>query len=87
MSKRPKLLVDRGKTHGNFADNAQISQILKEVFRERGNRNCGISLVHAEALDQIAMKLSRILSGHASFKDHWLDISGYALLAAESCDE
>jgi hypothetical protein len=42
---------------------------------------------HKEALDMIALKLSRILSGQANFKDHWLDLSGYSLLAAEACDK
>ena len=34
----------------------------------------------------IALKLSRILSGQANFKDHWDDISGYAKLASEACE-
>jgi len=33
----------------------------------------------------IALKLSRILSGQADFKDHWDDIAGYAKLASEVC--
>jgi hypothetical protein len=39
-----------------------------------------------EALDMIALKLSRILSGQANFKDHWDDIAGYAKLGAEACE-
>jgi hypothetical protein len=34
----------------------------------------------------IALKLSRILSGQANFKDHWNDIAGYAKLGSEACD-
>jgi hypothetical protein len=41
--------------------------------------------VHREALDMIALKLSRILSGQANFKDHWDDIAGYAKLGSEAC--
>jgi len=89
--KREPLLVERGKTHGSFAKNAEISQALKHLFRENMHYIVGhhpnISAVHREALDQIAMKLSRILSGHASFKDHWDDIAGYAKLASEACED
>jgi hypothetical protein len=43
-------------------------------------------LEHREALDQFAGKLSRILSGQSMFRDHFLDVAGYASLAAEVCD-
>jgi len=83
--KRDPLLTERGKTHGSFEKNAEISQALKRLFRE--NMNPNVSDVHREALDQIAMKLSRILSGHSNFKDHWTDLSGYSLLALEACED
>jgi hypothetical protein len=34
-----------------------------------------------EALDYIAGKLARILSGQPGYADHWDDIAGYAKLA------
>ena len=83
--KRDPLLVERSKTHGSFEKNAEISQALKRLFRE--NMSPNISDIHREALDQIAMKLSRILSGHAEFRDHWADLSGYSLLALEACKD
>ena len=83
---RDPLLVERGKTHGSFVHNAAISQELKKIFW--GSKDLGaMSPVHHEALDMIALKLSRILSGQANFKDHWRDLSGYSLLAMEACDE
>lgn len=85
---RPALLVERESTHGSFAHNAMISQELKTIFAQPrpGIRPPSLS-VHREALDMIALKLSRILSGQADFKDHWRDISGYALLAMEACSK
>ena len=84
ISQRDPLLEERQKTHGPFAQNAQISQRLKMIFFDRGPR-AQFHVVHAEALDMIALKLSRILSGQANFKDHWADIAGYAKLAEEAC--
>lgn len=82
---RDALLVERQKTHGSFERNANISQELKSHFKSLGLMPD--KAVHREALDMIALKLSRILSGQANYKDHWLDISGYAKLAMEACDE
>lgn len=82
---RDPLLAEREKTHGDFKMNAYISQKLKAIFSEYFAEDENI--VHCEALDMIALKLSRILSGQANFKDHWDDIAGYAKLASEACDK
>lgn len=86
---RPALLQERQKTHGSFANNAQISQLFKTYIRKSqvGYNDGGFSDVHQEALDMICLKLSRICSGQANFKDHWIDIAGYAQLAAEACKD
>lgn len=90
MTERDPLLEERQKTHGSFELNAKISQDIKAIIREytiyktleaKPNRT------QSEALDMIALKLSRILSGQASFKDHWDDIAGYAKLGAEACQK
>jgi hypothetical protein len=84
---RDPLLVERKKTHGLFKDNAMIAQELKEIMRQpRPGIHPPSLSVHREALDMIALKLSRILSGQANFKDHWDDIAGYAKLGAEACE-
>lgn len=83
-SKRPALLNERQKTHGNFATNARLSQAAKAAF-EAEPTYIDLCDVHKESLDMIALKLSRILSGQANFKDHWADIAGYAKLAEEAC--
>lgn len=84
MNERDPLLQSREKTHGSFYTNARISQQLKGIFELNLPRPC--CDVHKEALDMIALKLSRILSGQANFKDHWDDIAGYAKLASEQCE-
>lgn len=89
---RDPLLVERQKTHGSFERNAAISQKLKQVFRNQGPAGVeetgfyDMRLDHREALDMIALKLSRILSGQANFKDHWKDLAGYSKLGEEACD-
>lgn len=81
---REPLLNERQKTHGSFKDNARISQTLKATLYTNGADK--LEDVHKEALDMIALKLSRILSGQAMVKDHWDDIAGYAKLGAEICN-
>lgn len=82
---RDPLLQERQKTHGSFEDNAAISQNLKYIMQ--GTKTWSeLGVVHREALDMIALKLSRILSGQANYKEHWDDVAGYAKLASEGCD-
>lgn len=84
---RPEILVEREKTHGDFRSNAAISQALKAIVYRNCTKVSGeLSDVHKEALDMICLKLSRILSGQASFKGHWDDIAGYANLGAEATE-
>lgn len=84
MADRDPLLIERQKTHGSFEKNAQYSQTIKAVFREAGYH--AFDNRQVEALDMIALKLSRILSGQEKFKDHWNDGAGYFNLGAEACE-
>ena len=79
-----ELLIERNKTHGDFAMNARFSQDLKRLMH---SAPCWTQLhdVHKESLHMIALKLSRILSGQADFTDHWSDICGYSKLAENAC--
>lgn len=79
---RLEILNERNKTHGSFARNALVSQAIKSLYADADLTN-----VQREALDMIALKISRIVSGKANVKDHWVDLAGYATLAAEECDE
>lgn len=80
------LLSERQTTHGDFRDNAHNGQALRELFRS-SPRWSGMHEIHREALDQIAGKLGRILSGQATFADHWKDVSGYSTLAQIACEK
>jgi hypothetical protein len=86
MTNRDPLLQERHKTHGSFKTNAIISQQIKHCFHTYGKYPTE-NPIYCEALDMIALKLSRILSGQANFKDHWDDIAGYAKLGSEACEK
>ena len=75
------ILKERQSTHGEFGNVAKVAQNLKDVFYE--NVKGGLSNVQAEAIEMIFHKIARIASGDASFKDHWDDIAGYAILASK----
>jgi hypothetical protein len=78
-----ELIQERHKTHGDFPANARLSQSMKEMFRDEPGW-ATLSNSRREALDMIALKLSRILSGKAHEADHWDDIAGYAKLASRT---
>jgi len=81
---RLPLLEEREQTHGNFEDNAIISQALKRSFREVPGWK-RLSDIERESMDMIALKFSRILSGRSMSKQHWEDVVGYAKLVEEKC--
>lgn len=86
-----QILATRGSTHGDFTDNGRIMQALKDLIHNHKNGANDVptfpylSPAHREALDMIAHKIGRILSGNANERDHWIDIAGYATLAADRC--
>lgn len=81
-----KILSERGGTHGDFSDNARITQSLKNLSRCQPGFDC-LNDVQREALDVIYLKIGRILSNQPDFKDHWDDIAGYATLVANRCSQ
>lgn len=74
-------LADRGKTHGNFMDNSTIGMLLRCTWRAAPNWN-RLSPVQQLALDEIALKIARILSAGSdpNNPEHWHDLAGYAIL-------
>ena len=77
-----EILKERGKTHGDFTDNARVMQGLKNViWREDGWAK--LTDVQREALEMILHKCGRIISGNPNEPDHWQDIAGYAKLVVE----
>lgn len=82
MKQSADLLNERQGTHGAFVENALIAQSLKGTFRTSPGYKV-LTPIQREALDLIATKISRVLSGNSGFDDHWQDIQGYAQLARE----
>lgn len=77
-----QLSNKREKTHGVYRENANMSQSIKDTLRSGKNWE-SLSDTQKEALEMIAVKLARLLSGDANFRDHWDDIAGYAQLGGE----
>lgn len=78
------LITERGKTHGDFTDHANITQQLKFAM-EQNEGWLRLNSCQRESLHMIAHKIGRILAGDPDFRDHWDDIAGYARLVAERC--
>ena len=75
------LLAERGKTHGAFAEHAQITQDLKNIIVATPGY-ARLNAAQRESLDMTAHKIGRILAGDPNFADHWDDIAGYARLVS-----
>ena len=76
------ILTERGKNYGPFVNQAESSQNLKDTLHDTE----GWPLLPAdmrEALEVIAMKMSRIVHGNPNHVDSWDDIAGYARLVAD----
>lgn len=82
-----ELLIVRGKTHGDFAHHATITQELKDTITSFGDGIFWDKLDYCqrESIHMIVHKIGRILAGDPNFKDHWDDIGGYAKLVADRC--
>ena len=81
-----ETLEQRANTHGDFHDNATISQEIKHLIFTSPNAESFLP-VQAEALDMFAQKIARICCGDPNEVDHWLDISGYSTLVCKSLTE
>lgn len=83
-----QVSADRQKTHGNFRDSAVLTQRLKATIwgfmpSSKAEGCFRLKETQKEALDMIAFKIARILSGDPNHKDHWDDIAGYATLISQ----
>jgi|KBSMisStandDraft_5_1062788.scaffolds.fasta_scaffold4881817_1 hypothetical protein len=75
----------RSSTHGDYAENARIAISLRQTLRNSGNWD-SLSPGQQLALDEIALKIARIVSlGAGQTKEHWHDIQGYAKLGEDAC--
>ena len=74
-----ETLNTRQNMHGDFQDNGEVMQALKDVCRSSLNWE-KLRPYQKEAIDMNCHKLGRILSGDPNYVDHWHDIAGYATL-------
>jgi hypothetical protein len=73
-------LVERGNRYGDFSDHAAICQRIKMAMIAGEARWARLPDTHKQALEVIADKIARILSGDPNYADNWHDIQGYAKL-------
>lgn len=76
------LIDERGKTHGDFDEVAEIAQAIKGWLR-KGSAWSRLTPVQREALESKATKDARIVCGDPNFPDHWRDDAGYTALVIE----
>jgi hypothetical protein len=86
MSDVDKILAERGKRYGEFANHAKISQALKSVIFDAVSRD-SLDDDMIEALEMIAHKIARICNGDPRWADSWSDVAGYATLVARRLSE
>lgn len=70
-------LLARQSVHGDFTDNANVTEQLMEFLREAPNWK-KLTAVQKVGLFQIQHKIARIMCGDYNHPDHWHDIGGYA---------
>jgi hypothetical protein len=75
-------LTERGKNYGDFTDNADYAQRIKQVFYESKNWH-SMPTYMQEALELIASKFGRLLSGDPFYVDNWHDVGGYTTLVEQ----
>lgn len=81
-------LAQRGTRYGDFSDHARLCQRIKTTMMTHTNKDSSrgwtrLSDVQRQALDVIADKIARILTGDPDYDDNWHDIQGYAKLVED----
>lgn len=78
------ILNERAAIYGSFRDNARLAQALKRAMAEQAE-DLGKTFADDqwEALEMMASKISRIVTGDPESVDQWDDIAGYATLVAD----
>ncbi len=77
-----KTLNDRGGNYGSFEQQAAVSESIKSAIHN-GPNWWRLAADQREALDIIAVKIGRLLSGNPDHMDSWHDIQGYAKLVED----
>ncbi len=76
----------RGENYGDFSDNAFYAQNIKDAMHSATGWYQQPAYAR-EALDLIASKIGRMLSGNPLYVDNWHDIGGYAKLVEDRITE
>lgn len=79
MSDVAATLEKRHARYGKFMDNSQFAQQMKTAMRAQPSWNM-LESDQQEALDQVASKIGRILTGDPNYTDSWHDLAGYPTL-------
>lgn len=80
-------IPNRDEQHGGMEAVGDVSQFIKMAMRDSKNWDL---LTHGEqeALDMVAHKIARILSGADPHDpEHWTDLAGYAHAAMRGRDQ
>lgn len=78
------ILDARANQYGNFLASANVAIRLKGTMHNAiAQQDLHMAPDQLLALDMIAVKISRILTGNPSHLDSWTDIAGYAKLVAD----
>ena len=75
------ILKQRGTIYGEYAAQAYISQRLKAFMHDTPGWH-RLAPDQADALEMIAVKISRVLNGDPDYADNWSDMAGYPTLVA-----
>ena len=79
-----KILDTRAEQYGTFIRSADIAIKLKQVIHNAMVReDTKLYPDQLQALDMIATKIGRVLTGNPSHIDSWIDIAGYAKLVVD----
>jgi len=82
MTDIEETLQERGSRYGAFVEQARVTANIKHAMAESNNWK-RLAPYQREALEMIAMKTARILTGNPNDFDSWHDIEGYSKLAAD----
>lgn len=77
-----EILFERGERYGNYLEQTAISNKIKGAI-QGVPAYWSMESDQKDALDMIAVKMSRIVNGDPDYADNWADIAGYATLVKD----
>lgn len=77
-----ETLAERGQNYGDFVRTFDVIQQIKDALKD-GAGWADMPPERREALEMIAVKMGRLVSGDSGHADSWHDIAGYARLVEQ----